>query len=103
MALRCFSPPTGRCLSACPRAHPGLGVPPSAMCYESHLHPHWLGCQGKAELGCPEELRGMQGAGPLALPGDFGKHLSCPSQLKESLAAVLRKAMARLGWMRAGG
>lgn len=60
-------------------------------------------CQGKAELGCPEELRGMQGAGPLALPGDFGKHLSCPSQLKESLATVLRKAMARLGWMRAGG
>lgn len=45
----------------------------------------------------------MKDAGPLMLPGDFGKHLSRRSWLKESVAAVLRKGMARLGWMRVGG
>lgn len=45
----------------------------------------------------------MEDAGPLMLPGDFGQHLSRRSRLKESVTAVLRKGMARLGWMRVGG
>lgn len=78
---------------------PGLtlawGVSPLATCYECHLHPCWL--------GCPAELWGTQDADPLVLPGCFGEHLSCPSWLTESVAAVLRKGMSRLGWMRVGG
>lgn len=92
MASCCFSSLTGRCLSACPRAHLGPKV-----LYESHLHLHCQGGQGRAELSCPEELWGIQDAAPLIFSRDFGKHLSCLSQLKESVAAMLRRMTVRGG------
>ena len=48
-------------------------------------------------------LLGLQDTGPLLLPGDFGKQLSHPSRLTESVAAVLAKGMARMGWRYVGG
>lgn len=53
-------------------------------------------------MGCPEDLQGMQNAGPLLLPGNFGKHVSCSLLLKNFVATKLRKWMASQGWIQVG-
>lgn len=53
-------------------------------------------------MGYPEELQGMQNAGPLSLPGNFGKHLSCPLWLKKFVATRLRKWITNQGWRQIG-